>query len=183
MLSDSQYQMQLQSLSDSPLLLPGDDFQPKKQMRWSVNKSDPASMQYEEGDQNIFTTVDIGSNSQVADLYTFEYVMSDAATHDFFVEKQQIINPVKCHELVDTTTEEPFGSATVIIGSDSEQVEDLCMEFQVKRFSDSCGKEEPEDAASVIIRSQPDLLDGMAFVQASSEGVYAICIPKRNILE
>ena len=133
-------------------------------MRWSVNKSDPASMQYEEGDQNIFTTIDIGSNSQVADLYTFEYVMSDAATHDFFVEKQQIINPVKCHELVDTTTEEPFGSATVIIGSDSEQVEDLCMEFRAKRFSDSCGKEEPEDAASVIIRSQPDLLDGMAFV-------------------
>ena len=87
MLSDSQYQMQLQSLSDSPLLLPGDDFQPKKQMHWSVNKSDPASMQYEEGDQNIFTTVDIGSNSQVADLYTFEYVMSDAANHDFFVKK------------------------------------------------------------------------------------------------
>ena len=44
-------------------------------------------MQYEEGDQNIFTTVDIGSSSQVADLYTFEYVMSDAANHDFFVEK------------------------------------------------------------------------------------------------
>ena len=75
-------------------------------------------MEYEEGDQNIFTRVNIGSNNQVANLYTFEYVMSDGATHDFFVEKQQIINPVKCHELTDMQTEEPFGTATLIIGSD-----------------------------------------------------------------
>ena len=72
-------------------------------MRWSVNKSDPASMGFDEESQNVSTTIDIGS-SQVDNLYTFEYVMSDEANHDFYVKKKQIVNPVKCHELVDTTT-------------------------------------------------------------------------------
>ena len=60
--------------------------------------------------------------------YTFEYVLTDAKYHEFYVKKSQIVMPVKCHVLVDTITDESFGSVNQIIGS-ADAVTDLCFEF------------------------------------------------------
>lgn len=80
--------------------------------------------------------------------------MTDGKNHDFFVKNEQTVMPVKCHAIVDTTTDESFGSASQIISS-ADDVTELCVEFEAKKFSESCGSESVSN--NVDVKSYPNL--------------------------
>ena len=124
-------------------------------MRWDVDRAEILSTAQNVNDDTAYE-IDLESSTRDT-IYQFQYWMSDAVNHDFFVFKQQSVNPVKCHLIVDTTTELSYGEVSVEIGGGSDDdLEDLCMEFQAKRFAKNCGGEDPSQR--VIIRSQPDVL-------------------------
>ena len=129
---DNKYQLKLVSVADTGMVLPGEAFQPEKSLRWSTNDSELAKKTISGTDQSSYT-FDL-DNITAGRAYTFEYVLTDAKYHEFYVKKSQIVMPVKCHVLVDTITDESFGSVNQIIGS-ADAVTDLCFEFQAKRFS------------------------------------------------
>ena len=95
-------------------------------MRWGVDRSEILSTARLVNDD---TAYEIDLESSVRDrIYQFQYWMSDAVNHDFFVFKKQSVNPVKCHLIVDTTTELSYGEVSVEIDG-SDELDDVCMEF------------------------------------------------------